>query len=227
VPTRWTAGTPRGARSDVALTRPTLVTQRLRLEPLTAEHGELLAGLDSDPEVMRFITGRARSREEVLRDWLPLMMEEMGADGLLGYWVGFRRTEWAQTPSRGADFLAIGTNRKVPFVGWWCLTPSPEDPGSGELGYRLRREHWGLGLATEGARALLDHGFETVGLDRIWAQTMAVNTASRAVMGRIGMQYVRTWVGEWNEPLAGWEDGEVEYALTREAWGAGIPPPQD
>jgi RimJ/RimL family protein N-acetyltransferase len=177
------------------------VTQRLRLEPLTAEHGELLAGLDSDPDVMRFITGRARSREEVLRDWLPLMVEEMGVEGLLGYWVGF------------------GPADRSSFAGWWCLTPAPDDPRSAELGYRLRREAWGRGLATEGALALLDHGFGTVGLDRIWAQTMAVNTASLAVMSRLGMHHVRSWVGEWNEPLPGWEHGEVEYAVTRSEWG--------
>ena len=48
---------------------------------------------------------------------------------------------------------------------------------------------------------------------------MAVNTGSVAVMTRIGMRFARTWVGEWNEPLPGWEEGEVEYAMTREEWG--------
>ena len=49
---------------------------------------------------------------------------------------------------------------------------------------------------------------------------MAVNTGSVAVMTRIGMRFSRTWVGEWNEPLPGWEDGEVEYAVTRQDWRA-------
>ena len=80
--------------------------------------------------------------------------------------------------------------------------------------------HWGQGLASEGALALLGHGFDTVGLERVWAQTMAVNTGSVAVMTRIGMRFARTWVGEWNEPLPGWEEGEVEYAVTRQDWRA-------
>jgi len=60
------------------------------------------------------------------------------------------------------------------------------------------------------------HGFVTVGLRRLWAETMAVNTRSRRVMERLGMRYVRTRVGEWDDPIPGWEQGEVVYELTRE-----------
>ena len=41
------------------------------------------------------------------------------------------------------------------FIGWFHLRP-PDDP---ELGYRLRRDLWGRGYATEGSRALIDHAF--------------------------------------------------------------------
>lgn len=167
------------------------------LQPLATEHAEHLVALDGDPGVMRYLTGRARSREEVLDEWLPVLTREVGPDGVLGYWAGFRRDE---------------------FAGWWALNPDPDDERQAELGYRLRRDQWGQGLASEGALALLAHGFETVGLERIWAQTMAVNTGSVGVMTRIGMRLARTWVGEWNEPLPGWEDGEVEYAITRQEW---------
>ena len=100
--------------------------------------------LDGDAEVMRYLTGRARSRAEVLEEWLPVMSRDAGADGRLGYWAGLT---------------------DAGFVGWWCLTPAPEDPGDAELGYRLRRDAWGHGYATEGALALLAHGFDAVGLD--------------------------------------------------------------
>ena len=62
--------THRGNQVEAAL-RPVLTTARLRLEPLTAEHAEHLVALDGDAEVMRYLTGRARSREEVLEEWLP------------------------------------------------------------------------------------------------------------------------------------------------------------
>jgi RimJ/RimL family protein N-acetyltransferase len=182
------------------LSRPVLTTTRLRLEPLTAAHADAVSALDGDPEVMRFITGRARPPHEVLADWVPMMTRDVGPDGALGYWVG---STIAAEPA---------------FVGWWCLTPDPEVPAAAELGYRLRREAWGHGYAAEGATALLGHGFDTVGLDHVWAQTMAVNTRSRSVLTRIGLRLERTWVGEWNEPIPGWEQGEVGYGLRRAEW---------
>jgi RimJ/RimL family protein N-acetyltransferase len=155
--------------------------------------------LDGDAEVMRYLTGRARARAEAREEGRPMMSRDAGADGRLGYWAG--------RPEAG-------------FVGWWCLTPAPDDPGDAELGYRLRRDAWGHGNATEGALALQAHGFDTDGLEHVWAQPMAVNRASRAVMGRVGLVFERTWVGEWNEPLPGWEQGEVAYGLTRQEWRA-------
>lgn len=110
------------------------------------------------------------------------------------------------------------------FLGWWDLSPAiPIDlagstPDRAELGYRLVRRHWGTGLATEGARALLAHGFDTVGLDVVWAETLAVNEGSRGVMRRLGMRHVRTEVREWENPLPGTELGEVVYEMTRDEW---------
>jgi RimJ/RimL family protein N-acetyltransferase len=62
------------------------------------------------------------------------------------------------------------------------------------------------------------HGFNDVGLDRIIAQTMTVNAASRAVMERTGLTYVRTFPSSTAAPLEGVEEGEVEYEMTREQW---------
>ena len=53
---------------------------------------------------------------------------------------------------------------------------------------------------------------------RVIAQTMAVNTASRGVMSAAGLTYVRTYHPEFDDPLPGAEQGEVEYEITREDW---------
>ncbi|MEQ4724892.1 GNAT family protein [Nonomuraea sp. B19D2] len=82
----------------------------------------------------------------------------------------------------------------------------------------LLRRYWRQGLASEGARELIRHGFEDLRLPRIFAETMAVNTASRATMTALGMEHVRTFHMEWAEPLTGSVLGEVEYAITRERW---------
>ena len=86
------------------------------------------------------------------------------------------------------------------------------------MGYRLRGSAWGRGYATEGSRALIRKDFTELGARRVLAETMAVNLASRRVMEKSGLKYVRTFHVNWSEPLAGAEHGEVEYALTRAAW---------
>ena len=87
-----------------------------------------------------------------------------------------------------------------------------------DLGYRLLQRHWRKGLASEGARELVRYGFDDVGLDRIIAQTLAVNTGSRAVMERVGLTYVRTFPTSMTAPAEGVSEGEVEFELTREQW---------
>jgi RimJ/RimL family protein N-acetyltransferase len=62
------------------------------------------------------------------------------------------------------------------------------------------------------------YGFDDLGLDRIIAQTMTVNTSSRAVLERVGLTYVRTFPTSMTAPVEGVDDGEVEYELTREQW---------
>jgi RimJ/RimL family protein N-acetyltransferase len=167
--------------------RPRLTTARLRLEPLTLEHTDLLVELDSDPEVLRHIFGRALSRGEVVEQWMPHRTRpEADARGL-GYWVGF------------ADDT---------FLGWWCLGLDP-DSSAAELGYRLRREAWGHGYATEGGLALTAHGFGTVGLDLVWAETRAANAGSRAVLAKCGLRPVHTT-----------EPDELRYEITREEWAS-------
>jgi RimJ/RimL family protein N-acetyltransferase len=65
---------------------------------------------------------------------------------------------------------------------------------------------------------LVRYGFEDVRLDRIIAQTIAVNAASRAVMERVGLTYVRTFPTSMTAPVEGIDEREVEYEITREQW---------
>lgn len=192
-----------GLSADSPDRRPRLTTARLTLEPLTDAHADLLVELDSDPEVLRYIFGRALTRDEVVTDHLPRRLRPDGPPRGIGYWAGFE------------DGV---------FVGWWTLAVDDRDADTAELGYRLRRTAWGRGLATEGSRALLDHAFRTLGLPYVWATTMAVNAGSRRVMSRLGMHHVRTDVEEWDDPLPGAEPGEVRYEITREEWVSGRRP---
>jgi RimJ/RimL family protein N-acetyltransferase len=67
---------------------------------------------------------------------------------------------------------------------------------------------------------LIRYGFEDVGLDRIFAQTMAVNAASRATMAAVGMTFTRAFVSDepYDDLVPRAEQGEVEYELTKTTW---------
>ncbi|MFF5076150.1 GNAT family N-acetyltransferase [Actinoplanes sp. NPDC000266] len=177
------------------MAQPVLHTERLLMVPLDDRHLDLEVELDADPEVLRFLWGRARTRDEVVASHAERMA--LTRDGL-GYWMAFRKTDDA-------------------LVGLMMLPPV-HGTSDCELGYRLARRFWRQGFAAEASRALLGYAFDT-GQSRVIAQTMAVNAGSRGVMEKVGMRYVRTFFPTWDDPLPGSELGEVEYEMTREMWG--------
>ncbi len=178
-----------------------LQTERMTLRRFTGADLDDLVELDSDPEVMRFLTnGRSTPYEVVRDDVVPRILAE--------YEGSSRHGRWAATDT--------GTGR---FLGWFSLArPDHDDLDEADLGYRLRRESWGQGFATEGARALVRTAFTGLGLRRVFATTMAVNVASRRVMEKAGLRYVRTFHLEFDDPIPGTEHGEVEYAVTADEW---------
>jgi len=221
-----------GRRASVLVVpQPVLRTERLLLVPLADRHLDPEVELDSDPEVLRFLHGRARSRAEVVKSHADRMALGRRVDGL-GYWVAF-----GHRVARGGDGERRGPSAPDreddgEFVGLMMLppVPDPDQPGPDqpgpdqavcELGYRLGRRWWGRGLATEASRVLLEHAFDTLAQDRVIARTMAVNAGSRGVMRALGMRYARTLHQHWDDPLPGSELGEVEYEMTREMWRAG------
>jgi hypothetical protein len=60
--------------------------------------------------------------------------------------------------------------------------------------------------------------FAELGVDRVYATTMAVNTASRRVMEKAGQRYVRTFDAAWPVKIRGDEEGDLEYAIDQAQW---------
>ena len=179
---------------------PFLETNRLVLRRFTNADLENLVELHGDPEVMRFTTGRPTPRQVIERETLPLFLDFYRRYPSYGYWAAIEK------PAEE-------------FVGWFHLRPAegkPEDEL--EIGYRLKRSAWGRGLATDGSIALIRKAFTELGARRVFAQTMAVHLASRRVMEKAGLKYVKTFHETWPDPIPGAEKGEVEYGLTREEW---------
>jgi RimJ/RimL family protein N-acetyltransferase len=198
------------------MSHPILHTRRLLLVPLAGRHLDLEVELDSDPEVLRFLSARAHTRDEVIEAHERRMALARKVPGL-GYWMAFGAEGGARDATRPR------TEQEGRFVGLMMLPPAhgpdqPDDPSVADLGYRIERRYWRRGLATEASLALLGHAFDTVGVHRVIAQTMAVNAASRGVMTSVGMSHVRTYFPDFGDPLPGAEQGEVEYQLTRADW---------
>jgi RimJ/RimL family protein N-acetyltransferase len=165
-------------------------SDRLCLRRLTAAHVADLVELDSDPEVMRYISGgQPNSRQRYEDELLPRMLA------------------WDEQPS---GFLAAYEADR--FVGWFHLRPSVADESMLEVGYRLRRAAWGRGLATEGTRALLGHAFERLDQPAVDACADPRNAASIHVMVKCGMQRVGTFMHP-RVPLE-----VVRYMIERDAW---------
>ena len=178
-----------------------LETERLILRRFTTDDVDNLVELDSDPDVMLYVTGgRVTSREEIETDFLPAFLGYYERSGGYGFWAAVEKST--------GDFL-----------GWFHFRPHVGHPDDEpELGYRLRKSAWGTGYATEGSIALINRGFTELGVGRVVAETMVVNTGSRRVMEKSGMRLIRTFHQDWPDRIPGDDQGDVEYAITRAEW---------
>jgi ribosomal-protein-alanine N-acetyltransferase len=131
---------------------------------------EPLVALNTDPEVMRFLLPPA-DRAAVAASMARIR---------------------AHFAVHGFGFWALEVPDQAPFVGFVGLQNVPFEAHftpAVEIGWRLARACWGLGYATEGASAVLDFGFDRLGLEEIVAFTVPANQRSRRVMERLGMQH--------------------------------------
>jgi RimJ/RimL family protein N-acetyltransferase len=140
--------------------QPVLRTDRLLLVPLADRHLDLEVALDSDPEVLRFLVGLARSRAEVAESHAERMALGRTVDGL-GYWIAFETdggSSSSTAPERAEDgeFVGLmmlppahGADQPMEAVGTRYLRtyrPRWDDPlpgrDLGEVEYELTREMW-------------------------------------------------------------------------------------
>lgn len=154
-----------------------LLTARLRIRgPRIEDFEALLEGIWSRPEVMRYVGGEPRPREVAVERFA--WSRELFARTGMALW----------TVERREDGMILGDCGVIPLEG--C---GPEV----ELGYRLRPEVWGQGLATEAARAAMDHAMAPLedgglGLHRLVAVTHLDNHASQRVLVKLGLSRVGT-----------------------------------
>jgi RimJ/RimL family protein N-acetyltransferase len=172
-----------------------LTTARLRLVPMADDHFDGLFAMNSDAEVMRYITGKPDTPEDT-----RAMIERVKAR-----WVEWGYSWWS--------FFEIETGM---IVGAGCIQHLGRDAANPlETGWRLRRDRWGQGYASEAAQAMAAFAFETLQAPLLTAVCDPLNTGSSHVMEKLGMHY---------RGIEHWYDTEVAtYEMTAAQWQAHKP----
>lgn len=145
-------------------------TERLLLRRWKEKDLEYFIHMNQDEEVMRYFPSKRNAvqtkafYEKIIQEFSEYgyglyAAEETCSGSFIGF-IGFHHTNMA------VDFCP-------------CI----------EIGWRLDQEYWGRGYATEGAKACLKHGFEKLGLDKIYSFTAVLNMPSQHVMQKIGMKF--------------------------------------
>jgi len=146
----------------------TVRTERLLMRRWREADREPFAALNGDPRTMVYFPATLdRAESDALVDRIEQRFEEQG----FGLW-------------------ALEISETGQFIGFTGLNPMPPDvPGAGgmEIGWRMARQAWHHGYATEAARAAVGVAFEGAGLPELWSMTAVLNEPSQAVMRRLGM----------------------------------------
>ncbi len=173
---------------------PTFETDRLLIRPRIMTDYEACLAMDLDPLVTRFIDGPWHDAEAHER-FLKHRLRTSFGDGL-GYWSIFRK----DSPMR--------------FLGWVLLIPRDAIGPEIEIGWRLCRDAWGYGYASEGARVIVEHAFRSLELQRIVPDIRPGNVASMKVAESIGMRFTDI-DGHGDSPRTSYTMGPKVF------WGSG------
>ncbi|QJE01748.1 GNAT family N-acetyltransferase [Massilia forsythiae] len=147
-----------------------LRTERLRFEPFDDSHVDGLHAMNRDPDVQRYLLGRPETIDET-RASVARVRTRRAA---LGYgW-------WAFIEAASGELVGAGC---VQHLGHERANPL-------EIGWRLRRDRWGLGLASEAAHELARFAFAELDAPLVCAIRHPDNLASRRVMDKLGMRYI-------------------------------------
>lgn len=149
---------------------PQLQTPRLSLRMWREDDLEPFAALNADPDVMEhFPSAMTEADTAKMITWIEDHFHKYG----FGLWAVEHKD----------------SGKLVGFTGLAVPSFEAEFMPSVEVGWRLGKEHWGNGYATEAARAALEYGFSEANLEHIVSFTIPANTRSTRVMERLGMTH--------------------------------------
>ena len=134
-----------------------LKTERFYLREFSLADVEDLTLLDSDPDVMKWVTNGKTNNVNIIKQRVEDTIKKMQEfEHKYGFWIA-------------------KDNQTDEFIGWFHLRPGKDDPqnvSTLEIGYRLLKPFWGKGMATEGSLALIKKAKEELRAKKIFATTM-------------------------------------------------------
>jgi len=145
-------------------------SERLYLKEFTNNDVDNLFRLNGNADVMKYI----RPPEidiNVIKKLINKIIKYYGDNPGLGVWAGYEK-------------------QSNDFIGFFELAHL-DDTEEIEVGYRLFKEYWGQGYATEMSKVLIDYGFDTMGLVQIAGITHPKNIASQKVLLKSGLTYIK------------------------------------
>lgn len=187
------------------MTELRLETQRLILRQWQPDDLAVFAQMNADPEVMQYFPKLLPPK---LSDTIAYKCQQLIKDKGWGFWAVSLKGEIDEE----SNFIGmVGLNEihaDMPFA-----------PGV-EIGWRLHKDYWGQGYATEAARAALRYAFETLELDEVVAFTAVINKHSQLIMQRIGMSDTQE---NFYHPMLNSNHRLAEhvlYKITQQEWQA-------
>jgi RimJ/RimL family protein N-acetyltransferase len=177
-----------------------LATPRLLLRPFTDADLDDVASYYALPEVVRFLYGEVRSRDDV-RELLVT-----------------RRLRYRLAEEGDIASLAVVLVETGRVIGEVTLSWVSAVHRQGEFGFVFHPDQQGRGYASEAAARMLDLAFDELGLHRVYGRTDGNNAASAALMSRLGMRQEAHFVQ--NEIFKGEFGDELVFAILADEWRA-------
>lgn len=152
-------------------------TERLFLREIDSHDIDDLFEMDSDPEVHKYIENNPVKSKDQIVEVIEILKEQYKKNGI---------ARWAVVDKQSGE-----------CIGWAGLKyfsePLNNHSDFYELGYRLKKKHWGKGYVTEAATSIVKYGFENLGLDFIYATAHTENDGSINVLKKLGFKFTEVF----------------------------------
>ena len=161
-------------------------TERLFLREIMPDDENALFEVDSNPAVNIYLGNNPVKDVKQIREIIQFIRQQYITNGI-GRWAMIEKKSNKLIGWAGLKLVKEFTNNHINYY---------------DLGYRLNQKYWGIGYATESARACVKYGFNQLNLQEIYAIAHFENKASRHVIEKSGLKYIETF--EYNHVPHDW-----------------------